>query len=62
MKNQDIRTEVKAAGLHLWQIAEACGLTDSNFSRKLRHELSEEEKTKIRAIIARLCCEGGEPT
>ena len=54
MKNQDIRQEVKVAGLYLWQIAEAYGLADSNFSRKLRHELPEEEKTKIRAIIAQL--------
>lgn len=54
MKNTDIRTEVKAAGLHLWQIADALGINDGNFSRKLRHELSDEEKTRIRTIIAEL--------
>ncbi|HJF52418.1 MAG TPA: hypothetical protein K8V27_05825 [Butyricicoccus pullicaecorum] len=60
MKNQDIRAEVKSAGLHLWQIAEAYGLTDSSFSRKLRHELPDEEKTLIRAIITQLSVKGGD--
>ena len=54
MYNQDIRTEVKIAGLKLWQIAEQYGCTDGNFSRKLRHELPPEQKAKIRSIIAKL--------
>lgn len=54
MQNQDIRLEAAGAGLKLWQIADKLGLTDSSFSRKLRHELPEEDKTKIRAIIAEL--------
>lgn len=54
MRNSDIRQEIKSAGLRLWQIAEALGLQDSNFSRRLRHELSEAEKVKIREIIADL--------
>ena len=54
MRNSDIRQETKSAGLRLWQIAEALGLQDSNFSRKLRHELSDTDKAEIRAIIANL--------
>ena len=54
MKNQDIRTEIKSAGLYFWQIADSLGMNDGNFSRKLRHELSAEEKARIRAIIAEL--------
>ena len=54
MKNQDIRKEVKAAGLKLWQIAEKLGLNDGNFSRLLRHELSKEKKAEIRSIISEL--------
>lgn len=53
-RNQDIRDEVRDAGLKLWQIADELKMADYNLSRKLRHELSEEEKTKIRGIIARL--------
>ena len=51
MKNLDIRTEVKSAGLRLWQIADGLGIDDSRFSRKLRHELPEAEKQRIRNII-----------
>ena len=44
MKNLDIREETKSAGVNLWQIAEALGVNDGNFSRKLRRELSPAEK------------------
>ncbi len=55
--NQDIRNEVKAAGLCLWQIADKLGIGDSRFSVHLRRELSPEKKAKIRAIIAELKAE-----
>ena len=35
----------------MWEIADVYGINDGNFSRKLRHELPEAEKTKILAII-----------
>ena len=54
MKNMDIRSEIKAAGLRYWQVADALGIMDCNFSRKLRHELPEDEKARIRGIIAEL--------
>ena len=54
MQNADIRQEVKAAGLCLWQVAEKYGCNDGNFSRLLRHELPEEKKAHIRSIIAKL--------
>lgn len=60
MRNSDIRQEIKSAGLRLWQIAEALGMQDSTFSRRLRHELPAAEKEKLRAIIAELSREGGQ--
>ena len=54
MSNQDIRRTAAGAGVKLWQIAEALGIADCNFSRKLRHELPEDEKEKIRSIIQEL--------
>ena len=54
MKNNDIREAAKKAGIHLWQVADACGVNDGNFSRKLRKELPREEKQTILGIIARL--------
>jgi len=54
LKNSDIRQEVTAAGLRLWQVAYKLGLNDGNFSRKLRRELSIDEKSKIREAIKEL--------
>lgn len=54
MNNLDIRTEASNAGVKLWQIAEKLGINDGNFSRKLRKELTTEEKARIRAIIAEI--------
>ena len=47
-------------GLRLWQVAEAMGMNDSAFSRKLRRELSPEGKERVLATIERLAKEVGE--
>ena len=54
MNNSDIRAEIMAAGLKNWQIAAHLGTHESVFSRKLRHELPDEEKAKIRTAIKEL--------
>ena len=54
MTNEDVRQKAASAGIKLWQIADALGMTDGNFSRKLRHELTEGQKEKVYAIIAKL--------
>ena len=54
MANQDIKLEAAGAGVKLWQIADKLGIADNNFSRKLRKELPEEQKAKIREIIDQL--------
>lgn len=53
-RNQDIRTEAKKAGLRLWEIGDKIGLSDANFSRMLRKELSPESKARILTIIKEL--------
>ncbi len=60
MSNVDIREKVRTKGLKLWQIAAELGITDSTFSRKLRKELTEEEKSRILSIIDRLSAEAKE--
>ena len=59
MFNQDIRRTAAGAGVKLWQIAEALGISDCNFSRKLRKELPQEEKERIFGIIRELSQEVG---
>lgn len=54
MSNQDIRRTAAGAGVRLWQIAQELGITDCNFSRKLRRELPQEEKERIFTIINQL--------
>ncbi len=49
--NIEIRTKAKECGVKLWQIAEKLGMNDVNFSRKLRYELSAEDKETILNII-----------
>ena len=51
MVNMEIREKAKKAGVCLWQIADVLGITDGNFSRKLRKELPEAEKEKVIKII-----------
>lgn len=52
--NKDIRAAAAAAGVFLWQIAEAIGVTDGTFSRKLRRELPDDEKAEILQVIQNL--------
>lgn len=54
MKNKDIRSEIAERGFKLWQIADKLGMNDGNFSRKLRHELPDDEKRRVLDIIAEL--------
>jgi len=54
LKNKDIRDYARIKDVRLWQIAEKLNLCDSNFSRLLRHELPEDKKTEIKAIIDNL--------
>lgn len=55
--NKSIRTAAEKNGVKLWQIADALGMNDGNFSRKLRHELPPEETEKILALIDELAKE-----
>lgn len=54
MHNVDIRRKAAGAGVKLWQIAEAMGIADCSLSRKLRRELSPDEKASITKIIDEL--------
>ena len=54
MTNKEIRETAKKSSVYLWQIADELGITDGNFSRKLRKELPENEKNKILGIIEKL--------
>lgn len=54
MCNHDIKQLAKARNVKLWQVAEAYGINDGNFSRLLRKTLQTETRNKIISIIERL--------
>ena len=61
MTNELVRATAKASGVKLWRVAEVLGVTDSAFSRKLRHTLSESDHKQVLTIIAKLAGERSLP-
>lgn len=51
MCNMDIRFLIQSAGLKNWLVAEKMGISESYFSRMLRHELSDAKKMEIKAAV-----------
>jgi hypothetical protein len=49
--NMKIREKARNSGVRLWQIADALGMQESLFSKKLRKELPEDEQERILNII-----------
>ncbi len=52
--NMKIREKARTNGVRLWQIADALGMQESAFSKKLRKELPEDEQERILSIIDNL--------
>ena len=49
--NADIRAAMKKSQVRQWELADKVGLTPNYFVIKLRHELPEDEKLKLFAMI-----------
>lgn len=64
MLGNEVKELIKSNGLKCWQVAYAWGLSDGNFSRKLRKPFNEEETQKLYDIVERLKTEqnGGATT
>ena len=56
--NEDIRERARMRRVHLYEIAYQLGINDGNFSRRLRKEMSDEEREKIFSIIEELSGRG----
>ncbi len=59
MANEAIKTAAKEAGVKLWEVAAALGVTDGTLSRKLRFEFGEEERVKVLSTIKALSAQKG---
>lgn len=70
VSNVVIRRQARASGVPLWQIAKRLGIGEATMTRRLRNELSENEKAEILEIISSLAdvndgdgvCNGTEET
>ena len=51
MKNADLRKKAKSAGVRLWQIADALGISEPTMTRMLRRDLTPEKERQIIQII-----------
>lgn len=49
--NAAIRNAAHEAGVHHWEVAEALGISEGAFCRRMRHELPEAEQARILEII-----------
>lgn len=54
MTGLEVKTMIHNAGLKCWQVAEAWGMCDSNFSRKLRKPFNVDEVKRLEEIITSL--------
>ena len=50
-RNTDIREILKEKRVYYWEVAEVLGIHPSTFTAWLRHELSEDRRTKIMSAI-----------
>ncbi|MCM1335188.1 MAG: hypothetical protein NC084_10190 [Bacteroides sp.] len=54
MTGKEIKDLIKSNGLKCWQVAEALGMQDSNFSRRLRKDFDLEAIYAVKEAIAQL--------
>ncbi len=57
LSNNEIRKAAKTNGVFLWQVAERLKISEPTMTRKLRRELSPDEKQRIFSIIDEIAAE-----
>lgn len=57
MENLEIRKKLKEKNVFQWQVAKSMGISEMTLVRKLREELTEEEKQKILSVIDKIAVE-----
>ena len=54
MTGDEVKNLIFSNGLKCWQVAYAWGISDGNFSRKLRKPCNESDTQKLYEIISKL--------
>ena len=52
--NRDVKLAARGAGVPLWRLAQALGVSEATVTRKLREPLEEKEKNRFMEIIGEL--------
>lgn len=60
LKNYSIRVAAKERGVRLWEVADRLGISEPSMTRKLRRELSDNEKIELLDIIDQIAAERAE--
>ena len=53
-QGSEVRQYILNKGILFWKVADKLGISDGNFSRKLRHSFSEEEYGRIVCAVEEL--------
>lgn len=55
--NAELRGEIKAAGLHIYDVADRVGIYETSLTRWLRQELTGERERRVRQALDELKAE-----
>ena len=54
VNNESIREEMQKNGVAQWQVADELGISEGSLSRKMRYELTSEDKRRVLKAIAKV--------
>ncbi|MCH5348671.1 MAG: hypothetical protein J1E40_05060 [Oscillospiraceae bacterium] len=54
MLGNEVKDFIKSNGLKCWQVADEWGMTDGNFSRKLRKPFNESDTQRLYETVKKL--------
>lgn len=54
MSGLEIKALIYSSGFKCWQVADALGMQDSNFSRRMRKPFGDEDVARVKAAIETL--------
>ena len=60
MANRDIRLYMRGRGVTFWRLADELGIHENTLYYRLRHELPEIEKGRLRALVDGIAAEEAE--
>lgn len=56
-ENENVRKAARSAGISLWRVAAAIGVSEPTMTRWMRHPLPEEKEQRVMAAISELAKE-----